>query len=187
MWFSEHDGEKAAGTPEVVAIRTESGLVPKERTNNDAAARQFLCKIDLVARRALDQVHVRQLVTNLDKGRSRGVEEAAASNSARAGQQAGGREHRECWASGGFECRRIRSGRSDGGGWQTSELAQAGFCRLAGGSGDRRLPSSVAGCQSSRVRGRGHPRQASVFFCAHVYVCNLEGCVTGCTATPQIA
>jgi hypothetical protein len=86
------------------------------------------------------------------------VEQAAGSNSARAGQAAGGRQHRECWASGGFVCRRVE--RSDGGGWQTSERW---FCRLAGG-GDRRLPSIVAGYHSSRARGRGIPPRASFFF-----------------------
>jgi hypothetical protein len=79
MCFSEHEGEKAAGTPEVT-VRSELMVVLKAHTDDDAFAGQFLCKIDLVARRALDEVNVWQPVADLDQDGRRGVEEAAASD-----------------------------------------------------------------------------------------------------------
>jgi hypothetical protein len=70
------------------------------RTDDYALASQLLCEIDLVSRRALDEVDIRQLVANFDEGWGRGVKEASASGGARQGQGAGGSKHGECWASG---------------------------------------------------------------------------------------
>jgi hypothetical protein len=75
-------------------------VVHVTRTDDYAFASQLLCKIDLVARRALDELDVRQLVANFDECWRRGVEEASASGSACQGQGAGGSEHGESWASG---------------------------------------------------------------------------------------
>lgn len=63
-------------------------------TNDEALAGQLLCEIDLVARRALDQLDVWQLVTNLDIGRRRGMEQATASRGG-AGQTASSSKHGE--------------------------------------------------------------------------------------------
>jgi len=61
------------------------------RTNDDAStAAQLVGKVDLVARRALDEVGGRQLVTDIDECRSRGVQEASSGAGAGQRQTAGG-------------------------------------------------------------------------------------------------
>jgi hypothetical protein len=56
-------------------------------TDNEAFAGQFLCEIDLVAGRAFNEVDIWHFIAHFDKGGRRGVEEAAASGSARHGRQ----------------------------------------------------------------------------------------------------
>ena len=80
MWFSEHAGEKAAGTPVRNGLAARCSLRQRRAalTNDDALARLELCReVDLVARRVLGEVDIGQLVAYLDQGGRRSMEEAA--------------------------------------------------------------------------------------------------------------
>lgn len=62
-------------------------------TNDDTFASQLVSEIDLVARRALDELDVWELVADLDTGRCRRVEEATAGERASQWQAAGCSKH----------------------------------------------------------------------------------------------
>jgi hypothetical protein len=51
-----------------------------QHTDDDAVAGKFFGKIDLVARRAFDEVNVWQLVAGFDQDGRRSVEQASASD-----------------------------------------------------------------------------------------------------------
>lgn len=98
MWFSLHAGLKAAGTPvgEGSAVSRSFSLARHGHglTNDQAfACTQLFGKVDLVARRVLDEISIGELVAGADEGGRGGVEQAAAGGRARQRQTAEGGRH----------------------------------------------------------------------------------------------
>lgn len=71
IWLSEHDGEKAAGTP-MIDLGSEPAKQYNSELTNDHAFTicQFLREVNLVTRRAFHEVDIGNFVADFDEYRS---------------------------------------------------------------------------------------------------------------------